>query len=585
MLRNKRYLWIWIALILILASTISTNAQSPETSPDPALPLANKYYLPILLKSLDLTIIDLEITQATQNTSDDIPLVEGRRTVVRVFAKTDDKNPTSNIKVSISAEQDGVLLPGAPLNIGPKSVSTNPVRADINTTFNIELPLAWLSGQVQLEAMVDADNVEPEFNESNNVYTQTLTFNPVPPLDVMLVPIKYYDISGLVFPKNSQDIITTPVMDIYPVGSVTVTKRTTTMSFSGDLTQSIYWNALIDNVITAKEAANAPDSQVWYGVIPVEDGSGNTWFPGSGYVGLGTLGAPRVAIGLADSPNYGIDGEVIAAHEIGHTLNREHSPCGVTPYDQNYPYPNGKIGQYGFSTRYFVVVPNNYKDIMSYCSPMWISDYTYKKMYNDQVAHGMSTPVGEPEASLLFRAILDGNGDPTLLPSYAFEALPSTIAGNSDYAVEFLDSAGNKIAQSPLDTYSVAEPGIQFTGINFVIPLPVHAYAAIRLVKSGDPLAETKLAGNPDAPLPTPSIEQSSEGTSLRWGMPATPALVRFTNDGGETWQVLGVDVTGGRLSLESAELPPGNLLFEIILADSLSEPLQLNWQNNPSLQ
>jgi len=572
-------------MILLLASTTGTAAQTTETNPDPAVPFANKYYLPLLRQPLDLTIADLEITQATQNTLDDVPLVEGRPTMVRVFAKSDDKKSTPNITVSVSASKDGALLPGAPLIIGPKSVSTNPVRSDINSTFNVALPQAWLSGQVQLEAKVDANDIQAEFNETNNVYTQTLTFNPVPPLDIMLVPIKYYDISGLVFPKKTQDIFTTPLMDIYPVASVTVTKGTTTMSFSGDLTQSAYWNALIDNVITAKEAANAPASQVWYGVIPVEDGSGNTWWPGSGYVGLGTLGAPRVAIGMADSPTYGIDAEVIAAHEIGHTLNRKHAPCGVTPYDQNYPYPNAKIGQYGFSLRLTTLIPDNYKDIMSYCSPPWISDYTYKKMYNDQIAHGLSAPVGTSEASLLFRATFDTDGNPTLLPSYAFEAVPAVITGNSDYAIVFLDSSGNAVAQYPVDTYSVDEPGLEFTGINFVIPQPAQAYTSLRLVKGREPIASIKLASFSSVPLPTPTIEQTSDGASLRWGMPSTPALVRYTNNGWKTVQVLGVDVTGGHLSLDPSELPPGDIQFEVILSNNLNQPLLLEWQNNSSLK
>jgi len=86
----------------------------------------------------------------------------------------------------------------------------------------------------------------------------------------MLVPIKYYDISGLVFPKNSQ-ILLPPGHGYLPCRIRYCTKRTTTMSFSGDLTQSIYWNALIDNVITAKEAAMPPTPGVVC-VIPVEDG-------------------------------------------------------------------------------------------------------------------------------------------------------------------------------------------------------------------------------------------------------------------------------------------------------------------------
>jgi len=98
---------------------------------------------------------------------------EGRRTVVRVFAKTDDKNPPPISRCPSQQNKMGAASRSA-LNIGPNRFRLI-CACRYQHNFNIELPLAWLSGQVQLEAMVDADNVEPEFNESNNVYTQTLT--------------------------------------------------------------------------------------------------------------------------------------------------------------------------------------------------------------------------------------------------------------------------------------------------------------------------------------------------------------------------------------------------------------------------
>ena len=52
------------------------------------------------------------------------------------------------------------------------------------------------------------------------------------------------------------------------------------------------------------------------------------------------------------------------------------------------------------------------------------------------------------------------------------------------------------------------------------------------------------------------------------WSNTSVPALVRYTHDG-RRWTTLGVDLVGGRLSLDPQTLPgDGHGRFEIVLAD-----------------
>jgi len=64
---------------------------------------------------------------------------------------------------------------------------------------------------------------------------------------------------------------------------------------------------------------------------------------------------------------------------MGHAHGREHAPCGnPAGPDRNYPYAGAKIGAWGYDivTGKFAD-PSKYVDMMSYCTPIWLSDYTF----------------------------------------------------------------------------------------------------------------------------------------------------------------------------------------------------------------
>jgi hypothetical protein len=72
------------------------------------------------------------------------------------------------------------------------------------------------------------------------------------------------------------------------------------------------------------------------------------------------------------------------AHEVGHAHGRNHAPCGgAQGVDSKFPYSGGGIGVWGYdiNTKTFIN-PSKGKDIMGYCSPEWVSDYTYTALYN-----------------------------------------------------------------------------------------------------------------------------------------------------------------------------------------------------------
>ena len=102
------------------------------------------------------------------------------------------------------------------------------------------------------------------------------------------------------------------------------------------------------------------------------------------------------------------------AHELGHNLGLRHANggCGSVGHDTKFPYPGAGIGPnraWWFSKGEFVagqvaqtdgvLVPpgdQDHRDMMSYCRPAFVSDYTYQKALGFLLGDTGGNGVGEP---------------------------------------------------------------------------------------------------------------------------------------------------------------------------------------------
>jgi hypothetical protein len=591
--QTKRFFILLIFSVLLLVFVAPASAQQDGPSPsEQATPEANAsaaaftLYLPIIslapAPTYDLALNSIEVTQATQTDNNSVWMVANRSTVLRIFTSTTNANPVNDVYISIAASRSGVALSGSPVTIGPIAVPLTSSRANIDSSFNVRLPAEWLTaGVTNLAVSLDYTNAVQETNESNNSQSLALTFRTVPPLQVTVVPIEYHDpSSGRTYDAPSSSFLGSALLKMYPVGSVNVTRRTPTIVFTQNLRYDTAWDALLDRVETVKQTDNAPDYRVYYGLIPLEDDYGNSWFY-EGIAGLGYVGF-RISIGLTDSTDLGIKGGDIAGHEIGHNLGRLHAPCNVSG-DKNYPYPGGYIGQYGLNINKLVVLlPDVYTDIMGYCDQQWVSDYTYLGFLADQVAHGGPAATSLPTASgLLVRASVAKDGSLSLRPFYRFTGSPDEEPAESDYTVELLDQNSDVVASHLVALHRTDEPGVTVQSINAMLPLPDRPFATVRLVSKNGSVAEKALLEANSMDTVLPSVERIGEQVILRWGHPQTSAVVRYTTDNGLSWTTVDVDTLGGELSLNASSLPNGALQFEILLADDLSSPITLTWDNS----
>ncbi len=588
---------------LVFAPAAAQEA-GPPPPPNERPAAVHTLYLPLAFRTSiavngDLLIDTLEPTQAIQNPSNKVPMIAGKATVLRIYAHTTGGKALSGLPLSVSASRNGVAFPGSPLTVSTAVAPVGWTRGDLASSTNLSLPAAWTSGgKVDLTITLDPNNLYGETDETNNSLNLTLNFIAIPNLEVKVVPIQYYDpSSGIAFPAPKTDFVAAGLLRMYPVGAVNVAVRNAISYGKGgqDLADSRAWDQLLNLVTDLKRTDAAPDYQVYYGLLASKDAKGTSWFNG-GVAGMSWI-SNRISTGMDDAevPGWHFTGENIAAHEIGHTLGRPHSPCGLpSGTDRNYPYKTGSIGQYGLNVvKMQVLSPDVYSDIMGYCQTQWVSDYTYIQWYYDQAKYGGPQSDARPEADpltpgLLVRASVNPDGSLAMQPFYQFAGRLSAPAEDPAYRLDYLDEQGGVIASFPLAELHAEAEGYEARAINALAPLPDKPYAAVRLVRlaagaaNGPILAEKPFSAQALARAAAPAVLEAGEQASLRWGDEQTPALVRYSTDGGQSWTTLALDALGGQLRLERAELPAGNLLFEVVLADSRAATYRLEWQAQP---
>jgi len=574
-----------LALILLLLPVFLATHDHPAAHADLSSPPSDRrIYLPLITRPamIDLVLNQVEITQSVQNGAGSVPFVANRPAVARVYVTVSGVTEASNVIVEASATRNGVPLPGSPRRSDPRTVTTSVSRGNYASSFNLALPAEWLSGSVRLSIVVDPDNRITEVNETNNGRTQTLEFLAVPRLDLTIVPVQYtHTPNGRTYPAPTRDTVSDWVMRAYPIPGINVRLRAP-VAFTGDLRRGDEWERLLDLITDVKLSDGAPSSRVYYGLIPIASGS-DRWFS-SGIAGIGWVGL-RASVGLDLTGSSDAAGR-LAAHEIGHNLGRFHAPCGVSGDPrQPFPYPNASIGSdvYGLDISrarvWSPVAPDDTKDLMSYCQPQWVSDFTYQGLLNNQRTYGAS--VMQSGVGYLVRAALTDDGA-TLEPVYALNGVMPDAPRRGEYTVELLDAAGALLASHTVAAveaegpYHYGEETVEhdhdhrhiYRRITAVVPAPVGPVACFRLIRDGVVIAERANDAAPPAVAASATIARNDATWTLSWSNATVPALVRYTHDG-KRWTSLGVDLVGGRLSLDPQTLPgDGHGRFEIVLAD-----------------
>ena len=161
-----------------------------------------------------------------------------------------------------------------------------------------------------------------------------------------------------------------------------------------------------------------------------------------GVAGIANIGYPV---------SVGSDVDYVYTHEVGHTMNLYHAPCGgAGGPDPQYPYENGSIGVWGYDMAEGLLLdPAQYTDVMSYCfDHIWISDYQFDRAMTHRlngdggINHDAEAPPGLDRGEML--VVWGGvwEGRPLLEPAFVLEGPVVLPESDGPYRVEGLGANG-----------------------------------------------------------------------------------------------------------------------------------------------
>jgi len=413
----------------------------------------------------------------------------------------------------------------------PNPIPTTTAQGNLSTTCNATLPGNWVAPGLRVELRADPNDQVAEADESDNALTLNPSLGPGTALFLTVVPVVHQGQTAFV-PSFSQTL-----WRIWPLKETPYTTRAP-YTFSGTLSSqdANAWSQLLDELRALRQVNGS--GRYYYGFVKV----GYT----SGIAGIGYIGYP-VAVGW----DYSQSAPAVMAHELGHNFGRNHAPCG-TGGDPYYPYPDGKIGAWGYDLASGALKdPNQYYDLMSYCGPQWVSDYNYEAVQSF-LENNLPRPQSLPEEGLLFSGRIRGD-EVVFNPPLWLRATPEGRASPYRLQVDSLSL--------PVYILEDSEGTLHFQAL-----APVAQFRRIALLRDGALLKEWVQGPRPQA---EPQVELREEGLSLvvRWQGDPFLSVVHVAEDGRRT--ALGLWHRGGEARLALQNLPPGGA-FEVQLSDGL---------------
>ncbi|MFW6080085.1 MAG: Ig-like domain-containing protein [Gemmatimonadota bacterium] len=506
---------------------------------------------------MNLTVDAVYLTQSTQTYDGSVPLVAGRDGYLRVFALADTAN-AAETSVRVDLYESGTLLDTRIIPAPSSSVPTEPDRGVLASTWNMEVPGELIVPGLEVLVEVDPDDGVFERDEDDNTFPASGTplamdVRSPPPFEVRLVPVYIpdYGTTGDVDGSNADDYLV-DAERMYPINGYDADVHAPMTTTATSTTTRDDWETILSEVAMLR--ASEGSSRYYYGVIANSGGSpycGLGYRPGYAAVGLDECGAGT------------------AAHEWGHNFNRAHSPCGGPDgVDPGYPYSDGSIGVDGLDVPPLEPKsPEDYADLMSYCGPRWISDYTYtgvlEHLESEAAASPMAYAQAEPTVLVWGRVGPDGL---TLEPTIRIDTRPTLPAAPGSYTIAGEDDAGAALFELSFDPVPVADAPDGTGHFAFAVPLsPAEAerLARVRLDSPDGRRVEHARGPARAAAAPPSAVVERLDGERHRveWDPAAYPLLLVKS---ARTGEVLGFGRDGS--AVLSAE--PGDV--DLYFADGL---------------
>lgn len=475
--------------------------------------------------TINFTIDGLNLTQSVQTFGGTVPLISGKSAYLRVFGRASQSTTLRPIvRVTV---RNGSSTTVYDLS-APASVPTAVTQGQLNSSWNVVLPGSAVLPGSTITAAIDPLGAVPETSESDNQFPQSgvpisLDVRSPGPIRATFVPVLQIPNgrTGDVSAGNVSSYVS-DALAMFPVASIDAAVHAT-YSFSGDIPTSYdsVWSRLLSEMSALRAAEGS--ARNYYGVIKTAANFGGT---GIGYVGLGA------AVGV-DWPSWR---SKTVAHEWGHNFGRLHANCGnpANP-DPNYPYANASVGAYGIDVQaQSLKAPGAVFDLMSYCEPAWISDYTYLAIMSYRTGALLTESAPKAERSLLVWGRMTGN-EIVLEAGSEVTGKAAALPPTGPYRVQGRDENGRPVFDIPFDVTKV--PELPSTGhFAFLVPIRWKALESMTLIARGQTIrrsATKSVQTQGGLELPGTALVDRRGGIRVQWDEKRYPlAVVRDRNTG-----------------------------------------------------
>ncbi len=513
----------------------------------------------------DLTVDRLEITQGLQDEANTIPLVQGRRTVVRAFIGVgSDQVPIPGVTAKLSGYVGSTLLGTVP-PFNPNGRITVPYTPDwrqIDHTLNFELPFAWTQQPtLRLEVEVNPDHSVTELNYNNNKLDTLMTFLPCGGVNVTYSPIHYTPPDGYSPADPSANIKVGQefMRKIYPVPDkqlVYFPRREVSLTVGINITGT---DTLVLKGLQAELlSSSAPRAEHIYG-----------WLPSLAYTDNGLGYTPGVAAFGNDTENPNRWRRTFA-HELGHNYGLYHLDMTTA-------------GRHWFDVydRVIKPVPASVggKDLLDVMVPdrlepeAWISPQNYEYLVGQICSGGVGAAPFKTKApkagdNLLVTGILS-NTTPaagSLDPLFRYSTVPThTLPVGVQYCVNLKNAANTILSQSCFNQSFSIDSSTPVSAMPFSIVVPYPAgLNRVELTKGGSVLSSRIASSNlptvtvtfPNAAGLTLSGAQNVTWTGSDPNGDALTFNILYSRDNGATWMGVGSLITGNIYNLNFSGLP-----------------------------
>ena len=301
------------------------------------------------------------LTQAVQSPEFPVPLVAGEDALLRVFVVGTETAGARIPPIRADFHINGALVHSVHIASRAALVPAEMVEGDLDLSANAEIPGDVVRPGLEMVIHIDPyGTLDPELALPRRIPETgrlPVEVHTMPVLDLTLVPFLWSQrpdsaIVDRLRGVNAQHEYFEPLRTWLPVGDLNVRVHAPVFTSSSDAFVLLPLTEALRRMEGATGQYMGVISGPFFGAAGLADGYRASF--------------------VAGPEAWGI------AHELGHNMSLGHAPCvAIAQIDPAFPTSNGSIGAWGYDVAREKLVPPATWDFMSYCSPRWISDYSF----------------------------------------------------------------------------------------------------------------------------------------------------------------------------------------------------------------